>query len=161
MAWITHHPYTQALLKACSRILRKQSVGLQETKIWGYQIVEPLLVAENLVKTYRHGKGVVHAVRHVSFTIQKGEYLGLVGESGSDKSSLARLLLVLEKPDHGDIRMQGTSLVQAKKSLLRSMRQHIQVVFQDSNASLNIDCLSGVLCWNRWTISRKLNPSFL
>ncbi|WP_440108822.1 ABC transporter ATP-binding protein [Paenibacillus sp. QZ-Y1] len=99
--------------------------------------MEPILIAENLVKTYRQGKDVVYAVRQVSFTIQKGECLGLVGESGSGKSSLARLLLVLEKPDHGDIRMHGTSLIQAKKSLLRNMRQHMQIVFQDSNASLN------------------------
>ncbi|MBB6021875.1 peptide/nickel transport system ATP-binding protein [Paenibacillus sp. JGP012] len=99
--------------------------------------MEPLLVANNLVKTYGHGKQVVHAVQQVSFTIQKGECLGLVGESGSGKSSLARLLLALEKPDHGDIRLLGSSMVEIKKSTLRKMRQHIQVVFQDSNASLN------------------------
>lgn len=99
--------------------------------------MEPLLIATNLVKTYGQGMETVHAVRQVSFTIQKGECLGLVGESGSGKSSLARLLLALEKPDRGDIRLDGNSIVQAKKSLLRNMRQHIQVVFQDSNASLN------------------------
>ncbi|MGG3279076.1 ABC transporter ATP-binding protein [Paenibacillus solani] len=99
--------------------------------------MEPLLNVTNLVKTYGQGKEAVHAVRQVSFTIQKGECLGLVGESGSGKSSLSRLLLALEEPDRGDICLDGTSLVQAKKSLLRNMRQHIQVVFQDSNASLN------------------------
>jgi peptide/nickel transport system ATP-binding protein len=99
--------------------------------------MEPLLIVENLVKTYGHGMGAVHAIREATFTIRRGECLGLVGESGSGKSSLARLLLALEKPDRGDIRLNGISLVQAKKRLLRNMRQHIQVVFQDSNASMN------------------------
>ncbi|MBD8836866.1 MULTISPECIES: ABC transporter ATP-binding protein [Paenibacillus] len=99
--------------------------------------MEPLLLVKNLVRTYGRGRDAVRAVHQVSFTIQKGECLGLVGESGSGKSSLARLLLALEKPDHGEIRLLGASLVEAKKNTLRKMRQHIQVVFQDSNASLN------------------------
>lgn len=99
--------------------------------------METLLIVENLVKTYGHGKTAVHAVHQVSFCIQKGECLGLVGESGSGKSTLARLLLALEKPDQGDVRLLGASIVEIKKSSLRKMRQHIQVVFQDSNASLN------------------------
>ncbi|KOR89448.1 ABC transporter ATP-binding protein [Paenibacillus solani] len=99
--------------------------------------MESLLNVSNLVKTYGHGKDAVHAVRQMSFTIQKGECVGLVGESGSGKSSLARLLLALERPDRGDICLNGNSLVHAKKNLLRNMRQHIQVVFQDSNTSLN------------------------
>ena len=122
--------------------------------------MEPLLVANNLVKTYGHGKQVVHAVQQVSFNIQKGECLGLVGESGSGKSSLARLLLALEKPEHGDIRLLGSSMVEIKKSTLRKMRQHIQVVFQDSNASLNDGFLSGVLYWSLWTIFQRLNLLF-
>ncbi|MFC4601886.1 ABC transporter ATP-binding protein [Cohnella hongkongensis] len=95
------------------------------------------LQVNDLLKQYSHGADNVIAVNRVSFTIRPGECVGLVGESGSGKSTLVRLLLALELPDQGEILFQGQSLIRARKRELRQLRQHFQVVFQDSAASLN------------------------
>ncbi len=91
----------------------------------------------HLSKHYARGGKHVIAVDHVSFTIRQGECVGLVGESGSGKSTLVRLLLALEHPDQGEILFQDMSLTRTNRRVLRQLRQHIQVVFQDSTASLN------------------------
>ncbi|NCN95829.1 MAG: ATP-binding cassette domain-containing protein, partial [Bdellovibrionales bacterium] len=75
----------------------------------------------------------IRAVNEVSFSIPKGEILGLVGESGCGKSTLGRCLLGLEKSDSGSIRVGGHELAQ-NESLVRRMAQ---IVFQDPFSSLN------------------------
>lgn len=91
----------------------------------------------HLSKHYSRGGNSVVAVDQVSFAIGTGECVGLVGESGSGKSTLVRLLLALEHPDQGEILFQNKSLIRRSRRELRQLRQHIQVVFQDSTASLN------------------------
>jgi ABC-type dipeptide/oligopeptide/nickel transport system ATPase subunit len=79
--------------------------------------------------------GVVRAVDDVSFSVDKGEVLGIVGESGCGKSTTARLVIGLIQPDAGSIMLDGEKLGAALS--LRDLRRRVQMVFQDSYASLN------------------------
>jgi len=103
-----------------------------------------LLRAEALVKHYplragllsRRG-GAVRAVDGVSFAIGRGETLGLVGESGCGKSTVARLVLRLESPTEGRVFFDGTDLLSLPSRALRAKRRELQIVFQDPMSSLN------------------------
>ena len=103
-----------------------------------------LLRVENLVKHFASGGGrfgaphqVVRAVNEVSFTVERGCSMGLVGESGCGKSTVARTLLRLIEPDSGSIVFDGIDLRRAGAAQMRTLRQRIQIVFQDPYASLN------------------------
>jgi oligopeptide/dipeptide ABC transporter ATP-binding protein len=87
-----------------------------------------------LVARLRHQENVLHAVDGVDLSIQRGEALALVGESGSGKSTLARALSGLQRPDRGEIRLDG-KLLPARRS--RADQRKIQMVFQDPYSSLN------------------------
>ena len=98
-----------------------------------------VLDVEDLRKTYpvRGSRDVVRAVDGVSFTVARGETLGVVGESGCGKSTTARLLVRLEDPDSGHIRLGGDDVTTVRGRALRRLRRRIQLVFQDPSASLN------------------------
>ena len=104
----------------------------------------PLLEVTDLVKHYpvrggvlRRQVGTVHAVDGVSFALGAGETLGLVGESGCGKSTVARTVLRLVEPTSGAIRLDGEDIAPLSKSALRPYRRSMQIVFQDPFASLN------------------------
>ena len=104
----------------------------------------PLLEVRQLVKEFhvRTGllggtTGVVRAVDGVSFTIRRGETLGLVGESGCGKTTTGRCILQLERPTSGAILFEGQDLTALDETALRAFRRRIQVIFQDPYSSLN------------------------
>jgi peptide/nickel transport system ATP-binding protein len=102
---------------------------------------QPLLIAEGLRKHFKvkHGgaNAFVRAVDGVSFTLFKGETLGVVGESGCGKSTLARLLLHLIVPDAGALVFDGDPVAEARGITVGDLRRQVQMVFQDSYSSLN------------------------
>src|ERR1700683_4451443 len=101
---------------------------------------QPMLIARELRKHFpvkgARGKSV-HAVDGVSFTVRKGETLGIVGESGCGKSTLARLLLHLVVPDAGELVFDGDAVGAADGIAVDALRRQVQMVFQDSYSSLN------------------------
>jgi oligopeptide/dipeptide ABC transporter ATP-binding protein len=104
-----------------------------------------LLEVEGLAKHYPVRKGVilarqvglVRAVDGVSFTLNRGETLALVGESGCGKSTTARLVLRLIEPTTGAVRFNGTDITTLDGATLKAFRRNAQIVFQDPYASLN------------------------
>jgi peptide/nickel transport system ATP-binding protein len=97
-----------------------------------------ILEARNLVVEYRIGRGrKVHAVSDVSFDVLRGETLGLVGESGCGKSTVARAMLQLPPPDGGTVRLGDDELTSLPRRQLRAARRRLQMVFQDPISSVN------------------------
>ncbi|WP_292272457.1 ATP-binding cassette domain-containing protein, partial [Mesorhizobium sp.] len=80
---------------------------------------------------------VIRAVENVSFTVEPGETLCIVGESGCGKSTVARLLMRLVEPTAGRVLIEGTDTAGLKKDTLRAWRRRMQMVFQDPYSSLN------------------------
>jgi oligopeptide/dipeptide ABC transporter ATP-binding protein len=104
----------------------------------------PLLEATNLVKHFPASRNLfgrptsfVKAVDGVSFHVDAGETLALVGESGCGKSTVSRLVLRLIEPDAGQLRFEGRDLLALKPKELRAFRRQAQIIFQDPYASLN------------------------
>lgn len=98
---------------------------------------EPILRAIDVSLTYRTPRGAVQAVRNVSFELMPGETLGIVGESGCGKSSLARAVLQLPRPTGGSVLYGGRDLTTLRGRELRAVRPELQMVFQDPTSSLN------------------------
>ena len=103
-----------------------------------------LVEVRDLVKVYNTDEGMfgkarreVRAVNGVSFDIQAGETLGLVGESGCGKSTLGRMLLRLIEATSGSVRFNGQDVLAASPGVLRRLRRDMQIIFQDPFASLN------------------------
>jgi oligopeptide/dipeptide ABC transporter ATP-binding protein len=105
---------------------------------------EPLLRVEQLKKSFPIRRGIlqrvvghVQAVNGVSFTLNKGETLGVVGESGCGKSTMGRSILRLIEPTSGSIEFDQRDILKLPKQQLQSIRRQMQIVFQDPYASLN------------------------
>lgn len=97
-----------------------------------------MIEVRDVVKHYRvPGRGIVHALDGVNFSVPAGETLGLVGESGCGKSTVARLLVRLEKATSGSVVVDGNEVGRLRGAGLRAFRRTIQLVFQDPGASLN------------------------
>jgi peptide/nickel transport system ATP-binding protein len=111
----------------------------------------PLLEVDSLRKHYRvkaggllsHSRAYeVAALRGVSLAVTPGETVGIVGESGAGKTTLGRCIVGLERPETGSIRLDGTDITRMRGQEFRRIRSRVQVVFQDSYASMN----------PRWTV---------
>ena len=116
-----------------------------------------LLSVRDLKQHFRLGGGflrkqyTVHAVDGISFDLKQGETLGLVGESGCGKSTLGRTLLKLFEPSGGTITFEGRDITRLSPREMRSLRQEMQMVFQDPAESLN----------SRHTVGQILEEPFI
>jgi oligopeptide/dipeptide ABC transporter ATP-binding protein len=107
-------------------------------------VSQPLLEVKGLAKRFPIKGGlfgrtiaVVDSVSGISFSVDKGETLGLVGESGCGKSTTARCVLRLHEPDEGSIVFEGRDITALPNDEMRALRRDMQIVFQDPYASLN------------------------
>jgi oligopeptide transport system ATP-binding protein len=105
---------------------------------------EKLLDVRNLMKSYSVSTGAFTksnrrtvAVDDVSFALERGETLGIVGESGCGKTTVARMILRIVEPDSGEILFRNQNWLHARGSDLRALRRRMQMIFQDPVASLN------------------------
>ena len=150
------HDYTRSLLAAVPKLGEMrgrpapepmkvmgetESARIRETDISERRV---LLEVEGLTTRFPVRKGLfrrvvanVHSVEDVSFTIRRGETLGLVGESGCGKSSCGRSILRLVEPLRGRVRLGGDDIIAMDEQGLRAARRNMQMVFQDPLASLN------------------------
>jgi oligopeptide/dipeptide ABC transporter ATP-binding protein len=103
--------------------------------------VEPVLVVDGVSKTYRarksSGQSRTDAVTDVSFELRPGRVTALVGQSGSGKTTIARMVTGVERPTRGSIRFGEVAVERLRRRALRRYRRHVQLVFQDPFAALN------------------------
>ncbi|MBE9638528.1 ABC transporter ATP-binding protein [Salipiger mangrovisoli] len=148
------HPYTQALLAAVPKLGEMRGKPLPEPmRLLGRDQDEikpipgtdqPLLTVEGLTTRFavkggffRRTVANVHAVEDVSFTVNKGQTLSLVGESGCGKSTCGRSILRLVEPMKGRVMLDGVDVMGLGPNMLRDERREMQMIFQDPFASLN------------------------
>lgn len=98
---------------------------------------EYLLEVNNLKKFFKTNRGMLHAVDDISFKLEKGKTLGIVGESGCGKSTTGRCVMRLIEPTSGEILFEGKDLMSLNKKEMRSYRSDIQIIFQDPFSSLD------------------------
>jgi oligopeptide/dipeptide ABC transporter ATP-binding protein len=92
---------------------------------------------KNLKKYFETPRGMLHAVDDVSFTIEKGKTMGIVGESGCGKSTLGRVIIHLLDSTDGSIYFEGEDVTEVNSRKLRKLRENMQIIFQDPYSSLN------------------------
>ena len=148
------HTYTKALLAAVPKLGEMRGKGAPEPmKLLGRDqwAIEPIPGTDKVLLTvkglttrfpvkggfFRRTVANVHAVEDVSFTINKGQTLSLVGESGCGKSSAGRSILRLVEPMAGEIDLDGVDILKLSPQKLREARRDMQMIFQDPFASLN------------------------
>ncbi len=95
--------------------------------------MEPIIKVNHLHKSFQTKEGIVNAAKDISFTIDKGDIFGIIGLSGAGKSTLVRCLNLLEKPDSGEVIVNGSDLCQLSEADLRTARKDIGMIFQHFN----------------------------
>ncbi|MFF7839971.1 ABC transporter ATP-binding protein [Streptomyces ossamyceticus] len=128
--------------------------------------VEPILEVSGLVKHFPLTQGVlfkkrvgaVKAVDGVDFTLGAGETLGIVGESGCGKSTVAKMLVNLERPTAGSIKYRGEDITRLSGRALKAVRRNIQMVFQDPYTSLNPRMTVGDIIGEPYDIHPEVAP---
>ncbi|WP_171170913.1 ABC transporter ATP-binding protein [Streptomyces sp. I05A-00742] len=127
---------------------------------------EPILQVRNLVKHFPLTQGIlfkkqigaVKAVDGVSFDLYQGETLGIVGESGCGKSTVAKLLMTLEKATAGEVFYKGQDITKLSGRALKAVRRNIQMVFQDPYTSLNPRMTVGDIIGEPFDIHPEVAP---
>lgn len=99
--------------------------------------MEPILKVERLKKHFKTVKGIVKAVDDVSFEVDRGKTIGVVGESGCGKSTLGRAILNLTTPTSGEVRFKGRNIAGARGRVLSEIHRDMQMIFQDPFSSLD------------------------
>ena len=124
-----------------------------------------ILEVKNLVKDFVLRKklsdtnpNILKAVNNVSFSLYKGETLGIVGESGCGKSTLARCILRLIEPTKGSVRFLGKNILSMSKEEMRQLRKKIQIIFQDPFSTLNSKMSVGKIISEPWAIFKDIVP---
>ena len=100
-------------------------------------MAKTILEVKNLKKYFATPKGMLHAVDDVTFTIEEGKTLGVVGESGCGKSTTGRAILRLHEPTSGEVIFNGENILTKNKDEMRLLRRQMQLIFQDPYASLD------------------------
>ena len=100
-------------------------------------MAENILEVKHLKKYFKTARGTLRAVDDVSFTIEKGKTLGIVGESGCGKSTTGRAILRLLEPTDGQVIFNGQDITALSSSKMRQMRRDMQIIFQDPFSSLD------------------------
>jgi oligopeptide transport system ATP-binding protein len=129
-------------------------------------VTEPILEVRDLVKHFPLTQGVVikrqigqvKAVDGVSFALAKGETLGLVGESGCGKTTLAKLLMAVERPTSGSALFEGRDIFGLSRAELRRLRRRVQMVLQDPYTSLNPRMTVGDIVGEPFEIHPEVAP---
>ena len=100
-------------------------------------MADNILEVRNLKKYFKTPKGMLHAVDDVSFSIERGKTLGIVGESGCGKSTTGRCILRLIEPTSGEILFDGEAINKKSNREMKKLRQKMQIIFQDPFSSLD------------------------
>ena len=100
-------------------------------------MADHILEVNHLKKYFKTPKGMLHAVDDVSFTLERGTTLGVVGESGCGKSTLGRSILRLIEPTSGEVKFEGRDVAAMSQREMRHMRKEMQIIFQDPYSSLD------------------------
>ncbi len=100
-------------------------------------MADTILEVKNLKKYFKTPRGMLHAVDDVSFTLERGKTLGIVGESGCGKTTTGRTILRLEEPTSGRIIFEGTDITHINGFAMKKMRKDMQIIFQDPFSSLD------------------------
>ncbi len=98
---------------------------------------DTLLEVKNLKKYFKTKRGMLHAVDGVSFSIERGRTLGIVGESGCGKSTTGRAILRLIEPTSGEVLFEGKDITKCSANEMRALRKDMQIIFQDPFSSLD------------------------
>ena len=100
-------------------------------------MADVILEVKNLKKYFKTARGLLHAVDDVSFTIERGKTLGIVGESGCGKSTTGRAILRLVEPTDGQVLFNGVDITALSARKMQEMRHQMQIIFQDPFSSLD------------------------
>lgn len=122
-----------------------------------------MIELKEIYKTFQTKDKNVHALKNVNLTINEGDIFGVIGYSGAGKSTLIRIINLLEKPDKGEVVVNGISLLDISKKQLRGVRTNIGMIFQGFNLMDSIDVYNNIaaplknLKWNKDEIEEKVN----
>lgn len=106
--------------------------------------MKPIIRVEKISKTFQANNGQVEAVKNITFSIEKGDIFGIIGLSGAGKSTLVRCLNLLERPDEGNIYIDGNNLMELSPRELRKQRQDIGMIFQHFNLLMQRNVVDNV-----------------
>jgi peptide/nickel transport system ATP-binding protein len=137
------HAYTRALLASSARLAGGRVLSVAETHVRGAAApaadpdAPPVVELVSVAKRFGTAEHGTQAVDDVSLTVRRGTTFALVGESGSGKTTTSRLILGLERPDSGIVRVLGQDVTALRRAGMRQLRRDMQVVYQSPFESLN------------------------